>query len=157
MRKPTLVLIVDDEPAIRHILSRAVASAGFRVAEAEDGAEALDKMAQVPFDIVITDIEMPEIDGLKLLEQINEKYPNTGVILITGHRGTLPPDDPRRSGADDLITKPFHNHDIIAKLRQIEQSGRIARPAASSRPAPKQSRKTAFKAASGATPSLDKS
>ena len=117
------VLVVDDEPAIRQILCRSIGSAGFGVAQATDGVDALRQMERQPFDIVVTDIGMPNMDGMELLTKIRRHYSRTYVVLITGQRAALVDSKVREAGADDLISKPFRNVDIIRKLKQLLQSG----------------------------------
>lgn len=118
------VLVVDDEAAIRQILTRGIAAAGFKVLQAVDGVDALKKLHLAPVDVVIADLQMPNMDGLQLLREVRAQFAGIGVILITGHRKLLPADDISKAGADDLITKPFHNHEIVAKLKQYCQTRR---------------------------------
>jgi DNA-binding response OmpR family regulator len=125
---PVAVLVVDDEAAIRQILVRSISSAGFAVAQAVDGLDALKKLEQFHADIVISDLQMPNMDGLQLLKEIRARFAGIGVILITGHRKLIPGDDICKAGADDLISKPFHNHEIVAKLKQYLQNHPRRRP-----------------------------
>ncbi|HOD66817.1 MAG TPA: response regulator [candidate division Zixibacteria bacterium] len=115
----TTILVVDDEPAIRQILLRSLSSAGFDTTTATDGADALLKMAQQPFDIVITDITMPHMDGVALLGEIRSRFPDTKVIFITGQRLALMDKAVREADVDGLISKPFRNHEIVGQLRQL--------------------------------------
>jgi len=118
------ILVVDDEQFIRQILLRTVLRAGFAGDEASDGTEALGKMSERSFDIVITDINMPNMDGFELLGKIRESYPDTLVILITGHKQLAmkaPKGDYR---ADAIISKPFHNVEIARQLRLLYQNHR---------------------------------
>ncbi len=110
------VLVVDDEPAIRQILCRSISAAGFAVIDAVDGADALRKLECRPVDIVITDIQMPNVDGLQLLKEVRARWAATAVILITGNRVEGPAGEIAQAGADDVIRKPFHNHDIVRQL-----------------------------------------
>ncbi len=112
------VLVVDDEPSIRVILSRGLSSAGFNVELAEDGVVALSKMKERTFEMVITDVQMPNLNGLELLEKIRTHFPETGVILITGQRASLHDKNIKKAGADALISKPFRNVEIVKTLTQ---------------------------------------
>ncbi len=117
------ILIVDDEQFIRQILLRTVTRAGFVGEEASDGDEALARMADQPFDLVISDVQMPRMDGLQLLARIRETYPDTIVVLITGQKSLMPSGrgDHR---ADAIISKPFHNGEIVKKLQLLIQERR---------------------------------
>ena len=118
------VLVVDDEPAIRQILCRSISAAGFAVSDAVDGADALQKLELSPVDIVITDIQMPNLDGLQLLKEIRARWAATAVILITGHRADSHSGEIAQAGADDILRKPFHNHEIIRQLAACRQKRR---------------------------------
>lgn len=113
------VLIVDDEALIRRILSKTLKREGYSVTEAVDGLDALEKMKDVRFDFVISDIKMPNMDGLKLLKEIRSQYPDTYVLLITGNKAEYKADDVMAAGAHYFITKPFHNVDISHTLRWL--------------------------------------
>ncbi|MEK6566799.1 MAG: response regulator, partial [Bacteroidota bacterium] len=77
------ILVVDDEQIIRESLAFVLKKEGYQVAEASNGMEAWRKHEQQPFDIVITDIEMPQMRGMELLGQISKKTPQTFVIIVT--------------------------------------------------------------------------
>ncbi len=113
------VLIVDDEPVIRKILAQIVTRKGWSVTEAIDGLDALEKLESTSFDIVISDIKMPRLDGMELLVEVKARYPQISVILITGHGGEYSSLDILAAGADYFITKPFKNVDIACTLQGL--------------------------------------
>jgi antitoxin Phd len=76
------ILIVDDEPSLRDSYARLLSGAGFQVAEAESGKEALRQIAREPFDLVITDVRMPQMDGLALLRRLHTQRPKLPVIVM---------------------------------------------------------------------------
>jgi len=115
------VLVVDDEVFIRQILSRIVSREGYSVAEANDGVEALEKMADRHFDFVISDIQMPRMGGMELLAKIKGQYTDTRVLLITGYGGADTADEVSAAGADCFITKPFKNVEISRTLTALRQ------------------------------------
>lgn len=119
MRVNASVLIVDDEPIVRGLLARIVNRQGYSVTEAVDGLDALEKMKDVRFDFVISDIKMPNMDGLKLLKEIRAQYPNTYVLLITGNRAEYKAEKVMAAGADQFIAKPFKNMDIAHTLKGL--------------------------------------
>ena len=78
------VLLVDDEPGIRHVLGALIRDFGYDVHTAESAREALEAFTANPFPIVVTDIRMPGMDGLALLERVRNQNPDTQVVMITG-------------------------------------------------------------------------
>ena len=87
MQTKASILIVDDETFIRQILSRIVTREGYQVRQACDGVDALNLLAENSYDIVISDIKMPNMDGIQLLSEVKSKYPNISVVLITAYAG----------------------------------------------------------------------
>ena len=100
------VLVVDDEESIRAFLTDALAEAGHRVAQAADGEAALALLAASSFDVVLTDLKMPHVDGAALLRQIRQDYPETEVIVLTAHGSIASAVDAMRHGAFDYLQKP---------------------------------------------------
>ena len=84
MDTPRKVLVVDDERGIRLLLSDALSSAGFEVSIAKDGQESLDLLDEYVFDLVITDINMPRLDGIAMLKSMKESGRKEKVIIMTG-------------------------------------------------------------------------
>ena len=97
------ILIVDDQKAVRRCISKLLEHMGYEVVEAENGKEGLRLFLLAPFDLVITDLCMPEVDGLSLAGSIKEISPGTPVVLITGNTVDLEP----RSPLDLVMHKPF--------------------------------------------------
>lgn len=120
MESKASVLIVDDEKYIRDILSRIVQREGYAVTVARDGVEAFNILQKARFDYVISNIDMPNMSGLELLEKIKSLNRNTRVLLITSRTGYYSPHDVLRAGADFFITKPFKNAEIARILRTLE-------------------------------------
>lgn len=114
------VLVVDDEHVIRTILSQILRRDGYSVSEASNGKEALVKMTEQPIDFVVTDIRMPEMDGMELLIELKNKYPKIPVAVITGHSGSYPPEDLIAAGADQYIVKPFKKDQISLAMRKMD-------------------------------------
>ncbi|MEP0765712.1 MAG: sigma-54-dependent Fis family transcriptional regulator [Fimbriimonadia bacterium] len=105
--KRTTILIVDDEQNIRRILQAALERDGYRVLTAESGLAALDLIKSEAIDLIITDVMMPDMDGVELLSHVSETLPDAATILITAY-GTIPQAvSAIRMGAQDYITKPF--------------------------------------------------
>lgn len=113
------ILVVDDEPIIRDLLAHIVEREGFQVAVASNGREALDVMSRQKVSLVITDLIMPEMDGMKLLVHTKDRYPGTPVVLITGRRTESARENAIAAGADGYITKPFKNLEIARKIENL--------------------------------------
>lgn len=116
------VLVADDDPAIRDTLKRGLAANGYEVRVAADGIEALEMLEHEDFDIVVSDINMPSMDGIELLIQVVEERPAIKVIAMSGG-GIFPKrellTDARMLGAVDILEKPF---DLRELLRCIEDT-----------------------------------
>ena len=114
----TRVLVADDDPSVRRVLERALEREGYEVATASNGAEALEAVAAAPPDLVVTDINMPDVDGIELLINLIERG-GIKVIAISGG-GLFPKDellaDARLLGAVDIIAKPFEVDDLLARV-----------------------------------------
>jgi PleD family two-component response regulator/cellulose synthase/poly-beta-1,6-N-acetylglucosamine synthase-like glycosyltransferase len=119
------VLVVDDDPALRLLVSTAVQQAGHQAHQAADGLIALSMLATGRYDAVITDVSMPHLDGIELLHRLRRDSDTVGlpVILLTSH--DAPEDVVRglRAGADDYVSKPVELSELIARLE-----ARINRP-----------------------------
>lgn len=113
------VLIVDDESFIRQILSRIVTREGYQVHQASDGKEALKSLAERTYQIVISDVKMPNMDGVELLSEIKTHHPHVSVVLITAFAGEYSSSDALSRGAAAFITKPFKNFEIAETLRDV--------------------------------------
>ncbi len=103
------LLIVDDEPDIRNSLSRRYKLKGYEVETADGGQSALALLEQKPFQVVISDIKMPGIDGIELLRRIRIEYPMTRVIMMTGYVTLENGLACLRHGADTCIFKPLED------------------------------------------------
>lgn len=101
------ILIVDDEPETREILKYSLSKSNCRVTTAADGLEALDQIKSHRFDIVITDIRMPNKTGMEVLEEVKRRSPSTDVILMTAYAGLDNAIAALKGGASDYIQKPF--------------------------------------------------
>ncbi|HSO06796.1 MAG TPA: sigma-54 dependent transcriptional regulator [Pelomicrobium sp.] len=114
------MLVVDDEPAIRQVMTAGLTKAGCSVESAGSAAEALDKLARGDFDVCLSDIFMPVMDGIELVKKSRELGHDVTFIMITAFASVDSAIDAIRAGAHDYITKPVHNEEIIHRLAQIE-------------------------------------
>ena len=116
----TSVMIVDDEQEIRDSLSEVLADEGYLTYKAENGLVALEMLSEQHYDIIISDIKMPELDGVTLLKKIKEQAPDTFVILITSYGSTETAIDAMRHGAIDYILKPIDFDELILRIKNID-------------------------------------
>jgi len=112
------VLIVDDEAVVRKGISRALQKRGLTTKSAANGKEAIALMNDMPFDLVLLDIRMPDMDGLEVLSLIRSKYPKTEVIMITGYPTIDTAVHSVKMGALDYLVKPFRLDDLDAALNK---------------------------------------
>jgi putative two-component system response regulator len=103
----TKILVVDDERGVLEVIRESLLSEGYIVHTAMSGPEALDTLRERPIDLVITDIAMPGMDGVELLNRISEMHPELPVVMITGHGGSEAARKTLQTGAVDFVTKPF--------------------------------------------------
>jgi len=121
------VLVVDDEATARDELCEALADEGFQVTGVGDGAEALAAAAAESFDVCITDIRMPGMDGIELLRRLGTASPETMVLVITAFGGMETAIEALRLGATDYVLKPVIFEDIIGKVRRLVEQRDLAR------------------------------
>lgn len=119
MKSRARVLIVDDEALMRRLVRRILIKEGYFIAQASGVEDALAKLQKSHFDIVITDICMPDADGFELLTAVKEKHPDTGVIVMTGFGDPSTPDRARALGADEYFTKPFNEREITVIVERV--------------------------------------
>lgn len=105
--KNVRILVIDDEKVIREGVERALAKRGYEIAKAEDGNKGLELLKTVDFDIVLTDLMMPGLDGFSVLEWIRENQPHVQVIVITGFATVTKAVTAMKQGAFDFVGKPF--------------------------------------------------
>ena len=118
-------LVADDEPRLRQVLCRLMAGEGFTCIEAGSGAEALAALASTPVPLVLTDLRMPEMDGLELLQHVRERHPDTAVVMITGVADVEVAVRALSNGATDYLTKPFHLDEVRARVAQALEQRRL--------------------------------
>ena len=122
------VLVVDDDPILRELLNDLLTSHGFRVIKAENGKEALSKLESQQFDHVITDINMPVMDGLALLEEVQSRGFSVPVIVVSAFSDMDSVVRAFKLGASDFIAKPFRSEEeVLLTLKKVAQKYRLER------------------------------
>lgn len=113
------ILVVDDEQQVCDLLAEALSYMGHRVVTAGDGLDAIEKIKETPFSIVVTDMDMPRMDGMELIHYLIKNKNGTDIIAITGHTMKYKYTDVIAAGAADFITKPFTLNELEAKLNRL--------------------------------------
>jgi DNA-binding response OmpR family regulator len=115
------VLVVDDEPIVREVLSRYLAREGFEVEAAEDGERALSAVERARPDVVILDLMLPRLDGLEVFRRMRESMPSSfpAVIMLTAKGEETDRIVGLELGADDYVTKPFSPREMVARVRAV--------------------------------------
>ena len=119
----TRVLVVDDEPAVREALRRALALEGYEVDLAENGAEALRKVSAAEPDLVVLDVLMPEVDGIAACRRLRAEGNRVPVLMLTARAGIGDRVDGLDAGADDYLVKPFALEELLARIRALLRRG----------------------------------
>jgi DNA-binding NtrC family response regulator len=120
------LLFVDDEPALRALMAERLSDHGFDVVEAENGERAVELLHQFAFDIVITDLRMPGMDGTQVIEAALKRYPGIIGIVITGYGTVKDAVEAIKRGASDFIAKPFQFDELSHVLRKALEQRRLA-------------------------------
>jgi DNA-binding NtrC family response regulator len=119
------ILVVDDEAEIREGLEALLASEGFQVVLAAAGEEGLRKLEEQPFDLLLLDVSLPDRNGLEMLRDIRQRDPNLSIILITAYGSIDMARAAFKSGAQDYITKPWSNDELIAQISLAVEGRRL--------------------------------
>ena len=118
-------LIIDDEPGIRQQLGFVLEDEGYEVYTASTGLEGLSKVESQKFDIVITDLMLPDLDGMEIVSKTKEVHPETIVVMITGHGSIEKAVEAIKAGADDYIPKPLDGNEVVMKLEKASEMKRL--------------------------------
>lgn len=116
------ILIIDDEPLVRSVIARAVRGAGHDVLEAEDGEKGVSAAKSARPDLVITDISMPNQEGIQTIAELREIDEALPIIVVSGEprtKGYAPLDDARLLGADSAFEKPFSMVELVAEIARL--------------------------------------
>lgn len=113
------ILVVDDEAPVREMIGDALSLAGFKTLFAADGLEALNLLRTNPVDLIVSDINMPKLDGFQLLEALRHKGDSTPFVLLTASKERPHLSTGFRLGADDFIAKPFGIEELALRVAAI--------------------------------------
>jgi len=130
---PIRVLLVDDEPALTNLVKMALHYEGWVVDVAHDGRDAIAKFENVSPDVLVLDIMLPDVDGLRILQRIRESDAYTPTLFLTARDSVVDRVTCLTAGADDYMTKPFSLEELVARLRGLlRRSTQLTPPAAES-------------------------
>lgn len=120
------ILIVDDEPNYLIVISELLGEEGFETITADNGAKALELVKRADIDLLLTDMQMPDMDGFALLEAVKSSQPEMPVIMITAYGEVEKAVRAMRSGAFNYITKPFNNDELLASINKALEHSALA-------------------------------
>lgn len=123
------MLIADDEPALRKVVRDAFERGGHEVVAAIDGQEALERFEEGVFDLVVTDLAMPRMGGLELVQEIRRRKSATPILVLTVKNEEREKVRLLDAGADDFVTKPFGVAELLARARALLRRREKSRPA----------------------------
>lgn len=112
MKDNISILVVDDEEMMRNLLEKILSKEGYRVETATDGEDALEKLRTSTYDMMISDIQMPRLNGFELLQRVKKEYPKISVVIMTAFGDSFTVKDALLMGADEYVTKPFKSFEI---------------------------------------------
>src|SRR3990172_4318449 len=127
MERRIKILVIDDEPLMRITIQDALVGEGYEVVAAETGGKGSDLLRQNHTDIVITDLRLPDMDGIQILREVKSSHPSTQVILITAYGSIDSAVTAMKEGATDYLTKPFAMDELLLiikrllRMRQLEE------------------------------------
>ena len=113
------IILAEDDSSMRGFLERALAKAGYEVAAFENGRDALDRLEQEPFTLLLTDIVMPVMDGIELARRAGEIDPELNIMFITGFAAVTLNTDMQAPKDARVLSKPFHLKDLVREIDQL--------------------------------------
>jgi two-component system response regulator MprA len=113
------ILVVDDDAGLRRALRRVLVSQGFDVEVVEGGGEALERLRERPFDLVVLDVMMPGRDGIEVCEHLRARGERLPVLMLTARDAVRDRVAGLEAGADDYLLKPFANEELVARVRAL--------------------------------------
>ncbi len=119
MSEKRKVLVVDDEDALRTVLSGELTSEGYDVGTAADGDDAISTLQKQTFDLVLLDIKMPRMNGFEVLKFVKEKHPETKVVMLTGFADLKNAIESKKLGAEDFVSKPYDLVDLLTTIERV--------------------------------------
>ena len=113
------ILLAEDDNDMRRFLVKALEKAGYKVMSYDNGASAYDRLREEPFSLLLTDIVMPEMDGIELARRATELDPDLKVMFITGFAAVALNPDSKAPKDAKVLSKPFHLRDLVAEVNKM--------------------------------------
>lgn len=113
------ILVVDDEEALRTVLSTELEGEGYQVSTAGDGEEAMKILGSQQFHLILLDIKMPNVDGFEVLKFVKQHQPSTKVIMLTGFADLKNAIESKKLGAEDFVSKPYDLVDLLTTVERV--------------------------------------
>lgn len=113
------ILVVDDEEALRTVLSAELEGEGYQVSTAGDGDEAIKIIGTQQFHLILLDIKMPNVDGFEVLKFVKQHQPATKVIMLTGFADLKNAIESKKLGAEDFVSKPYDLVDLLTTVERV--------------------------------------
>ena len=126
----TRILLAEDDNDMRRFLVKALENAGYNVASFDNGLSAYNRLREEPFELLLTDIVMPEMDGIELARRATELDPDIKVMFITGFAAVALNPDSNAPKDAKVLSKPFHLRDLVNEVQKLLQAARIPPAAA---------------------------
>ena len=113
------ILLAEDDEDMRRFLTRALENAGYQVVSFNNGRDAYDRLREEPFSLLLTDIVMPEMDGIELARRATEIDPDLKVMFITGFAAVALHPDSKAPKDAKILSKPFHLKDLVGEIGRL--------------------------------------
>lgn len=113
------ILLAEDDDSMRGFLERALAKAGFEVIAFDNGVDAYERLKEEPFTLLLTDIVMPEMDGIELARRASELDPDLKIMFITGFAAVVLNNDVSAPKDARVLSKPFHLKDLVQEVERL--------------------------------------
>ncbi len=118
---PTSILVADDQAEIRELLRSILEGEGYEVHTVGNGREAIALLKETPVGIVLTDLAMPERDGIEMISEIRKDYPDIKIIAMSGTFAGVILESAKHLGANAILPKPLQIHDLLNTLRSLKK------------------------------------
>jgi len=112
MKEYVKILVADDEVMMRNLILKILESEGYQIAMASSGDEALEMLSADKYDLLLTDVRMPGMNGFELLNKVKQNWPDMAVIVMTGYGDAYTIKEALLQGADEYLSKPFKGHEV---------------------------------------------
>ncbi len=115
------IMVVDDSPSVRQMMAFTLENAGYEVVEAEDGKDALDKLSGLQVNMIVTDLNMPNVNGIELIRSVRSKseHKYIPILVLTTESHDSRKQESREAGATGWITKPFNPEQLIGVIKKV--------------------------------------